>query len=42
MTTALQDGVMGKIAEEINSITIDDDKTVGYEPQAWTREGLTD
>lgn len=42
MTAALQDGVMDKIAEEINSITIDDDKTVGYEPKAWTREGNVD
>lgn len=42
MTAALQDGVMDKIAEEIDSITIDEDKTVGYEPRAWTREGRVD
>lgn len=42
MTAALQDGVMDKIAEEINSITTGEDKTVGYEPHAWTREGNVD
>lgn len=40
MTAAVADDVMGKIADEINSITVDG--TVGYEPSAWTREGFVD
>jgi hypothetical protein len=41
MTAVLADDVMDKIADEINSITVDDG-TVEYEPSAWTREGRVD
>lgn len=40
MGAAVLDDVAGKIADEINSISVDN--TVEYQPQAWTREGLVD
>lgn len=40
MGAAVLDDVVGKIADEINSITIDN--TVEYSPESWTREGFVD
>ena len=40
MSAAVLDDVEAKIAEEINSIKIDN--TVEYQPEAWTREGHVD
>ena len=40
MGTTVLDDVVGKIAEEIDSINTGN--SVEYEPQAWTREGNVD
>lgn len=40
MGAAVADDVMGHIADEINSIKVDN--TVEYQPAAWTKEGRVD